>query len=175
MFFLRLLAGVSSALAAVVIAATAWAADLQALVTNLTTGSFGDRETAIGALAASGDARAAPILEALGAGQLYLRKADNAVVIGKPDGNQLALTEAISGKPAGTGSEAELDRVRVNNRLRGVIEAAVGSLTLMSPDARVRRGAADSLFKRPDPAALGALDAAIAASRSCATRATAMR
>jgi urea transport system permease protein len=165
MFFLRLLAGVSSALAAVLIAATAWAADLPALVTNLTAGSFADRETAIGALAASGDARAAPILEALGAGQLFVRKSDNAVVIGKPDGNQLALTEAISGKPAGTGSEAELDRVRVNNRLRGVIEAVVGSLTLMSPDPRVRRGAAESLFKRPDPAALTALDAAIAAEK----------
>ena len=84
MYFLRLLAGVSSALASVLIAGMALAADLPALVTNLTTGSFGDRETAIGALAASGDARAAPILEALGAGQLYLRKADNVVVIGKP-------------------------------------------------------------------------------------------
>ncbi len=101
---------------------------------NLTTGSFGDRETAMGALATSGDARAAPILEALAAGQLYVRKSDNLVVIGRTDGNQLALTEAISGKPAGSGSEADLDRVRVNNRLRGIIEAAVGSLTLMSPD-----------------------------------------
>lgn len=165
MLFLRLLAGVSSALAAAVIAATAWAADLPALVTNLTAGGFGDRETAIGALAASGDARAAPILEALGAGQLYVRKSDKLIVIGKPDGNQLALTDAVTGKPAGTGMEAELDRVRVNNRLRGVIEAAVGSLTLMSPDPRVRRGAADSLFKRPDPASLGALDAAIAAEK----------
>ncbi|HZX83188.1 MAG TPA: urea ABC transporter permease subunit UrtB, partial [Reyranella sp.] len=139
MFFLRLLAGVSSALAAVLIAATAWAADLSTLVTNLTTGGFGDREKAIGELVASGEGRAAPILEALAAGQLYVRKADTVVVIGKPDGNKLALTEAVSGKPAGSGTEAELDRVRVNNRLRGLIEAAVGSLTLMSPDARVRR------------------------------------
>jgi urea transport system permease protein len=165
MYFLRLLTWVSSALAAVLIAATAAGADLPALVTNLTTGGFGDRESAIGALAASGQARAAPILEALGAGQLYVRKSDNAVVIGRPEGNQLALSDAVTGKPAGGATEAELDRVRVNNRLRGVIEAAVGSLTLMSPDPRVRRGAAESLFKRPDPAALGALDAAIAAEK----------
>lgn len=171
MFFLRLLAGVSSALATVLIAVTAWAADLPALVTNLTTGGFGDRETAIGALAASGEARAAPILEALGAGNLYVRKADNVVVIGKADGNQLTLVDAITGKPAGTGTEAELDRVRVNNRLRGVIEAAVGSLTLMSPDAKVRREAADSLFKRPDPTALAALDAAIAAEKDAGVKA----
>ena len=123
-----------SALASLLIAGAALAADLPALVGNLTTGSFGDRETAVGALATSGDARAAPILEALAAGQLYVRKSDKLVVIGKTDGNQLALTEAISGKPAGSGAEADLDRVRVNNRLRGIIEAAVGSLTLMSPD-----------------------------------------
>src|SRR5262249_13489823 len=162
---LRLMVGLWSALAAMVIAVSALAADLQTLVTNLTTGGFGDRETAIGALAASGEARAAPVLEALAAGQLYVRQSDKAVVIGKPDGNQLSLQDAVTGKPAGSATEAELERVRVNNRLRGVIEAAVGSLTLMSPDARVRRGAAESLFKRPDPAALGALDAAIAAEK----------
>ena len=160
-----LLPALASMLASALIAATAFAADLPALVGNLTTGSFADRETAIGALAASGEQRAAPILEALGAGQLYVRKADNLVLIGKPDGNQLALSEAISGKAAGTGSEAELDRVRVNNRLRGVIEAAIGSLTLMSPDARVRRGAAEALFKRRDASSLAALDLALAAEK----------
>jgi urea transport system permease protein len=163
--FLRSLAGLLSVLAAVLIAGAGLAADLPALVGNLTTGGFGDRETAIAALAASGDSRAAPILQALAAGQLYVRQSDKVVVIGKPDGNQLSLSEAITGKPAGTATEAELERVRVNNRLRGVIEEAMGSLTLMSPDARVRREAASSMFKRPDPAALGALDAAIAAEK----------
>ena len=70
MFHLRSLAVLFSALASLTIAVAALAVDLQSLVTNLTAGSFGDRETAIGALATSGDARAAPILEALGAGQL---------------------------------------------------------------------------------------------------------
>ncbi|MBI3197973.1 MAG: urea ABC transporter permease subunit UrtB [Rhodospirillales bacterium] len=160
-----LLPALASMLASGLIAATAFAADLPALVGALTTGSFGDRETAIGALAASGEQRAAPILEALAAGQLYVRKSDNLVLIGKPDGNQLALSEAISGKSAGSGSEAALDRVRVNNRLRGVIEAAVGSLTLMSPDAKVRREAAEALFKRRDASSLSALDAALAAEK----------
>jgi urea transport system permease protein len=165
MFSLRPLAMMLSALASVLIAVTAMAADLPTLVTNLTVGGFADRETAIGALAASGEQRAAPILEALAAGQLYVRKSDNLVVIGRPDGNQLALTEAVSGKPAGSGTEAEVERVRVNNRLRGVIEAAVGSLTLMSPNPRVRAEAADSLFTRRDASALAALDQAIAAEK----------
>src|SRR5262245_25759137 len=114
--FLRPLAGLVSALVAVLFAAVTLAADLQTLVTNLTTGGFGDRETAIGALVASGEARAAPILDALAAGNLYVRPSDKVVVIGKPDGNQLTLLDAVTGKPAGTATEAELERVRVNNR-----------------------------------------------------------
>ncbi len=55
--------------------------------------------------------------------------------------------------------------MRVNNRLRGTIEAAVGSLTLMSPNAGVRRNAADALFKRRDATALPALDQALAAEK----------
>ncbi len=168
MFFLRLLAGVSSALAAVLIAATAWAADLQALVTNLTTGGFGDRETAIGG-AGRPRARRAPRPSSRRWRQAssIVRKADNVVVIGKRRRQPARRSTRSRVRQAGRQRHARPSSTasRVNNRLRGVIEAAVGSLTLMSPDARVRRGAADSLFKRPDPAALGALDAAIAAEK----------
>ena len=85
--FLRLPAVLLSVLASLLIAGSAVAADLPALVGSLTTGSFGDRETAVGALATSGDARAAPILEALAAGQLYVRQSDNLVLIGEIQGN----------------------------------------------------------------------------------------
>ena len=162
MFFARPIVVLLSALASLLLAGGAFAADLAALVGNLTTGGFSERETAITALATSGEERAAPILEALAAGQLYVRTSDRLVVIGRTDGNQLALSEAISGKPAGSATEADLDRVRVNNRLRGTIEAAVGSLTLMSPNPKVRLDAADALFKRRDSTALAALDQALA-------------
>ncbi len=152
MFSTRLLATLFSLLASVLLGGAAMAADLAGLVSNLTTGGLSDREAAITALAASGEERAAPILEALAAGQLYVRTADKLAVIGTPAGNDLALTDAISGKPVGTATESDLDRVRINNRLRGTLEDAVGTLTLMSRDSRMRRSAADSLFKRRDPA-----------------------
>jgi urea transport system permease protein len=165
MFSSRPIVVVLSALASLLLAGGAFAADLATLVGNLTTGGFSERETAITALATSGEARAAPVLEALAAGQLYVRTSDKLVVIGKPDGNQLALSDAITGKAAGSGTEADLDRVRVNNRLRGTIEAAVGSLTLMSPNPKVRLDAAEALFKRRDSTALAALDLALAAEK----------
>src|SRR5260221_7230880 len=142
MFFPRPIVVLLSALASLLVAGGAFAADLAALVGNLTTGDFSERETAITALATSGEERAALILEALAAGQLYVRTSDKLVVIGRTDGNQLALSEAISGKPAGSATEADLDRVRVNNRLRGTIEAAVGPLTPISPNPQVPPAAA---------------------------------
>src|SRR5206468_1614424 len=158
---MRLLGGLLSAIAVLSLAGLALAADLATLVTNLTTGGYSEREAAINALAASSEARAAPILQALGAGQLYVRTSDNVVVIGKGEGKQVALTEAVSGKDAGAASEDSLERVKVNNRLRGAIDAVLGSLTLISPDPKVRRAAADELLKRRDPGALPALEKAM--------------
>src|SRR5882757_8374078 len=170
MFLSRPIVVLLSALAALLVAGGAFAADLAALVGNLTTGDFSERETAITALATSGEERAAPILEALAAGQLYVRTADKLAVIGMPAGNDLALTDAISGKPVGTATESDLDRVRINNRLRGTLEDAVGTLTLMSRDSRMRRSAADSLFKRRDPASLPAIDKALAAEKDASVK-----
>ena len=56
---------------------------------------------------------------------------------------------------------ANLKPVRVNNRLRRSIEAALGGLTLLSPDPGKRYEAAQAVFKSKDPAALPALDTAI--------------
>jgi urea transport system permease protein len=165
MWLRRLLGGLVGAFAILVVAGSVLAADLATLVANLVSGGYGERDTAITALAASGEARAAPILQALGAGELYVRNADKVVVIAKGSGKTLALTDAITGKPSGTAGEDDLERVKINNRLRGTIEAAMGSLTLMNPDPRVRRAAAQSLFIRRDAAALEALDKAIGAEK----------
>jgi urea transport system permease protein len=75
------------------------------------------------------------------------------------------LTDAITGKEAGTATEDDLERVKINNRLRGTIDAAMGTLTLMNPDPKVRREAAQSLFTRRESSSLEALDKAIAAEK----------
>jgi urea transport system permease protein len=160
----RLFGGLVAAVCSLLLAGSVQAADLATLVTNLVTGGYSERDAAITALAASGEARAAPILQALSDGELYVRTSDKLVVIGK-GGKKLALTDAITGKEAGTAAEDELERVKINNRLRGTIESAMGSLTLMNPDPRVRRDAADAVFKRRDPSALSSLEAALAAEK----------
>ena len=55
-----------------------------------------------------------------------------------------------------------LKPVRLNNAVRGAIDAALGSLRLFSPDAATRLEAAEAVFQSHDPAALPALDRALA-------------
>ena len=153
-------------LAALLLPAAAQAADADALIRALGQGGFDDREKAIAELAATGDPRAASVLEALNAGDLHMRKADGAMVIVGKAGAVDALTGA-----AVEGGEAGLERVRVNNRLRRAIEAAMGSLTLMNKDPAIRRDAADAMFRSRDPETIPALDQAIAAESDPAIKA----
>src|SRR4029077_5690361 len=57
---------------------------------------------------------------------------------------------------------ADADNVRINNRLRGAIEAALGGLTLLARDASVRLDAAQGVFKSRQVSALPTIETALA-------------
>ncbi|MCF8478945.1 MAG: urea ABC transporter permease subunit UrtB [Rhodospirillum sp.] len=135
--------------------------DLAPLVAILAEGGLSERAEAIDALAATGDPRAVPILEALADGALMVRKADGAVVIAKTAGKVLALTDPVTGVALAEVASGALDKIKVNNRLRRSIRDAVGALTLRSKDTAVRLIAAKSLFDSADPESIEALEGAI--------------
>jgi urea transport system permease protein len=56
-----------------------------------------------------------------------------------------------------------LDRVRINNRMRGAIRDALGTLTLRAKDPAKRLAAASTMFSSPDASNIELLDAALAA------------
>ena len=64
-------------------------------------------------------------------------------------------------EPISGSSPDNLKPVRVNNRVRRAIDAAIGSLTLLSSDPAKRLEAARAVFKSRDAGALKTLDAAI--------------
>jgi urea transport system permease protein len=129
----------------------------------LTTGHFEDTRRGIDALAVSGNKQAAPVITALQAGKLVY--GPNAALFIKTDSG---LVDARTGKPAP--ETEDLKPVRVNNAVRSAAEAAMGALTLFSPDAGVRRSAAEQLFHSRDPAALPALNRALAAEKDPSVR-----
>jgi urea transport system permease protein len=144
---------------------------LRPLVDALTEGKFAETEAAIVVLAETGDPRVVPALQALKAGELYARKSDRRVVIAGKSDSGYALTDPLTGEAVGeVGSSRELDKIRVNNNLRRVIDNAVGGLTLRSPDAAVRRSAAAKIFESQDTSAIPLLDKAIEAEQDARVR-----
>ena len=106
---------------------------------------------------ATGSPRAQAIIEALQSGRLVFDPAGKKIFI--RDGSR--VLDAVTGEAVAS-PPADLKLVRINNRLRRAIEAAIGTLTLMSPDPRVRLSAAQSVVRSRDVNSLPALDTAIA-------------
>jgi urea transport system permease protein len=126
---------------------------------GFTTDEFSDTADAITAVATSGNPLAATLIEALQDGRLMFSTKDKKVFIKtKSD----ALLDAATGKPADGTPPDDIDTVRINNRLRSVIDAAIGALTLMAPDPNRRYDAAQAVFKSREASVLPALDKAIA-------------
>ena len=139
-----------------VLAAAANAQDISAALAKLTTDSYADTGEAIVALATSGHPRAATIVLAIQDGRLEFDEPSKTVAIRSGSGLLDATTgDALAAPPAG------LSPVRVNNRVRTALAAAMGALTLMSPDPVKRREAAEAVFKSRDQAALATLEAAL--------------
>ena len=138
------------------------AATLEEAVQGLSAKSYKDRAIGVEILAATGHPRAIPILEAMAKGQLFVRKADGVTVIGHKTGKVYSLTNALDGSAVGDARKKELKKVKVNNRLRGVIKAALGGLTLLSDDPDRREEAAAAVFAARDAGALETVEQAIA-------------
>ncbi|WP_395014630.1 urea ABC transporter permease subunit UrtB [Dongia sp.] len=128
------------------------------ILAGFASSKYDEIEKAIAALAASGDASAPAILDALNEGALQVAS-DKQLYIKGDDGSPKA---ARSGADLTGEMPPGLKPVKVNNRVRRAIEAAMGQLTLLSPDPAKRLNAAASLFHAPDPAQLPAVEAAIA-------------
>ncbi len=139
------------------------AASFEDALAGLAQKSYSAKGRAIKALAATGDARVLLVLQALGGKKLYRRKSDNAIFIIARKAATLKLSDPVTGKPAGTAPRTKFRRIRVNNRLRGMIRAVIGTLILSSRDPAQRLQAATAAFKARDVKALPALARAIAA------------
>ena len=157
------MAALVCALGFVLVAATmAHAGPYEDALVGFTEGSLSDTGDAIDKVVASGNPMAAQVLGALENARLMFSAAQKKVYIKTKDDK---LLDAATGKPVAGGAPDDIDTVIVNNRLRGVIDAALGSLTLMSPNPGQRYDAAQAVFKSRDAGAMAALDKALAAEK----------
>jgi urea transport system permease protein len=136
------------------------------LLTALGADGFAAKERAVAALGKLGDERAVTVLTALQEGRL-LKAPDGRVLVS----DATKLTDPATGAEAASESADALDRILVNNRLRGAIEAALGELTLFSSDPAARWSAAQDALRHPSADQAALLEKAIAAEKDPKIRA----
>jgi urea transport system permease protein len=125
--------------------------------------SYDAKAQAVDQLAALRDERAIPILAAMADGRLFVRESDGILVIGHKEGRDYGLTGALDGQDKGVASSSELDKVKVNNRVRGAIKAALGRLQLQDANPQRRLAAVDDMLRERSPEAAAMLRAALEA------------
>ncbi|MDX2158213.1 MAG: urea ABC transporter permease subunit UrtB [Hyphomicrobiaceae bacterium] len=140
---------------------------LDEALAKLAADNFSDTAKAIDEIAASGSPSAVAILEALADRRMLVSPETKAVILKTADGK---LTDARSGKPMAS-APADVAPARINNRLRGAVDAALGKLVLVSPDPAKRIVAAEAIFKSRKASDLGALDQALAREKDSSVRA----
>ncbi len=145
---------------------SAQAGPLEDAIAKFANDSFSDTEAAVGVLTSSNNAQALPVISALQSGRLLADPASKQVFVKLTDGK---ITDAATGAPVAS-APASASVVRLNNRLRRIIDAAVGTLTLLSPDPARRVQAAQSVFKTHDAAALPVIDGALAKETNAAAK-----
>jgi len=121
--------------------------------------SFDETIEGINGVVTSGNALAAPVITALQEGRLLFSAESKRIFIRDRSDR---LIDAATGEPIAGSPPADLTPVRLNNRLRRIVEAALGGLTLMAPDPGKRLEAAQAVLRSKDANALPALDQAIA-------------
>jgi urea transport system permease protein len=161
-FFDRLIALAFVFCVAIATAGLAHADAYDDALAKFTTDEFDDTIDGINAVATSGNPLSAPLIQALQDGRLLYSAAEKKVFIKTTDGKVL---DAATGKPITGAPPDDADNVRLNNRVRNIIDAALGGLTLMAADPNKRFEAAQSVFKSHEQAVLPALDKALAAEK----------
>ena len=138
-------------------AAPALAGPFEDAVEKFANDEYSDTEEAIGVLATGGNPQAFAIISALQDGRLMADPDTKKVYVTEANGK---ATDAATGAPVAS-VPASAAAVRLNNKLRRVVEAALGGLTLLSPDPAKRVQAAQSVFKTHDEAMLPVIDGAL--------------
>lgn len=118
-------------------------------------------ETAVADIAASGSPVALDVLRALQDGRLYRRQADGVMLIALRVGGEQVYSDPLAGTLGEPLADAEVSLIRVSNRIRRALSAAIATLSLDSEDPAVRLSAARQFIDSPDSALLEAIENAL--------------
>ena len=152
---------------------TAAAGTLEEALPGLADRAFAVKQQAVQAIAATGDSRAFPILQALLAGDLYTREgADPPLVVARRTGTGWSLRDPLTRADLGEVEWEAVKKIPLNNALRTALRGGIATLTLSSPDPAVRSRAAKDLMRDPSPESVAALRVRLEQEQDAAVRTT---
>ena len=126
-----------------------------ATIEALSLGDTGAKIDAINAIASASDLSALPVLQALKDGTLHVANGKQAVIV-----SEKATLDALTQKEI-LPAPADIEKVTINNRLRGVLGTALATLKLASDKRQVRLTAAKALQNEPDADLLPLIEKAL--------------
>ncbi len=141
-----------------VVPGTAWADGLDAAFAKLMEDSYAQTSLAVEEIAASQSPSAAAILQAMADRRLFVSPSFKLVLYRNLSGKLLSAPQGQPPSPEPT----DLATVRINNKLRGQIEAALANLTVVSADPAKRLEAAQAALKSQDLTKLRGIEQAMA-------------
>ena len=138
------------------LASSAMAAIAPQTIRDLAFGEGDDKIRAIGALSASGDPQALPLLQALLDGEMQTAGEEQVLLVQGDKATDLLTGRTVSPLPANR------DDVVVNNRVRRSLGTAIAAAKLFAPDRSARLAAARELQNTADENMLPAITTALA-------------
>lgn len=112
--------------------------------------SFKAKQKAIESFSVLEDDRVLPVLKALSKASLFYRKSDKTIVYAVKKENLYEISNVVSGESYGEVKKKKIKKIRINNKLRRVIRAAIANLSLASKDVSVRVNALNEIIKQID-------------------------
>ena len=151
-------------------ASEARADGLREQVMALDAKSYDAKREAIEALAGIDHERVLPILQAMLDGQLYRYDEADTLAFGIEEGEMIRLADALTGADLGLVEEWDVDKIRINNSVRGRLRTALAGLQLRAANSAVRLRSARDLARSPDPALRDTVYAALRQENSSAVK-----
>ena len=142
-----------------------------ALLNNLAEAPASRVEEAINAIVSSGDERARGWLEAYGNNRLSrIDDTGQVVIVLDNRGRDWEIANPLTGENMGEMSRRELDRVAINNRIRGQLEGILAMLDLNAADPDVREASAQDMMGKVDASLVEPLEAQLEREENASVR-----
>jgi len=121
--------------------------DFEALINQLTDSNYQQKEQILSEIYSLKDPRKLAIMEHMLEGQLYYVRDDKTLVFRQAKGDNYQLTNVLTLEKSGIVEASALKKIRVNNKLRGLLRSMIARLSLEDENADVRLKAVNNINK----------------------------